>query len=126
MKASSKLAAIAYSCVLITLMTMTSCQKHIPFEKAKWSEQTDPAFPSPYRQQMLSDLMTSYDLVGMKYGNVTALLGKPDGADSNYFAYRIVEEYGSGIDPVYIKNLVFNFSKDSVVTAVNTDEWKAK
>ncbi len=124
MKGSCKLSAI--SCVFVMLCMMTSCQKHIPFEKTKWSEQTDPAFPSPYRQQMLQDLMANYKLVGMKCSNVRDMLGKPDGADSNYYAYRIVEEYGRGIDPVYVKNLVFNFSKDSIVTKVDTEEWNAK
>ncbi len=126
MKVTNTWVLIRCACLLAMTIIFSSCEEHIPFEKNKWSEQTDPAFPSPYRKPMLQDLLKNRKLEGMTCSAIRDTLGKPDGADSNYYAYRIVEEYGRGIDPVYIKHLMLYYSKDSIVTKVDIDEWKAK
>lgn len=100
--------------------------KQIKFDKNKWSEQTDPLFPSSYRPKMLTDLTTSYKLVGFKYSQLIELLGTPDSKDSSSLSYKIVVNYGNDIDPIYTKDLDFTFSKDSTITSFKIDEWKKK
>ncbi len=99
-------------------------KKQIKFEKEKWNEQTDPLFPSAYRPEMLNDLTSNYKLVGIKYSQLIKLLGIPDYKDSNSLSYKIIINYGHDIDPVYTKDLDFNFSKDSNVYYFKIDECK--
>ena len=73
---------------------------------------------------MLKHLTTNYKLVGLKYGEIIKLLGEPNFSDSVSFAYKVVEDYGSNIDPVYTKNLDLKFDKDSVITSLKIAEWK--
>ena len=75
---------------------------------------------------MLTDLTTNYKLTGLKYSQLIDLLGIPDSKDSSSLSYKIIVDYGNDIDPVYAKNLDFTFSKDSVITSFNIDEWKKK
>jgi hypothetical protein len=96
------------------------------FDKERWSEREDPAFPSPDRTRMLADLTSHYKLKGIKYADLVQLLGHPDLNDSNSLGYKIVEEYGRDIDPVYTRNLEFTFSKDSVITSFEVHEWRKK
>lgn len=103
-----------------------SCNSNneIKFDKNKWTEQTDPLFPSSYRSKMLTDLTSNYKLAGLKYSQLIELLGIPDYKDNGSLTYKIIVDYGNDIDPVYTKNLGFFFSKDSVITSFKVDEWK--
>jgi hypothetical protein len=94
------------------------------FDKFKWNNQLDPAFPPPYRSKMVADLTTSYKLIGFKYSQLIELLGIPDNKDSSSLSYKIVVDYGHDIDPIYTKSLDFSFSKDSIVTSFKFNEWK--
>jgi hypothetical protein len=78
----------------------------------------------PYRNKMLKDLMTNYKLVGLQYKEVINLLGEPNYSESSSFAYQVIVDYGSDIDPVYTKNLDFDFNKDSIITVFKIAEWK--
>ena len=78
----------------------------------------------PYRNKMLKDLTSNYKLVGLKHSEIVNLLGDPNFSDSSSFAYEVIEDYGSDIDPVYTKNLDFEFGKDSIITAFKIAEWK--
>ena len=102
----------------------SSCSNEEKFNKEKWNERTDPAFPPPYRKTMLKDLTTNHKLVGLKYSQLIELLGEPNFNNTNSLAYKVIEDYGHDIDPVYTKNLDFTFSKDSVITSFKVDEWK--
>jgi hypothetical protein len=119
----SVLAAISCGSMVFVL---AACNRDLKFDKAKWNEQQDPAFPSPYRTGMLADLTAHYKLKGIKYADLVQLLGDPDLKDSSSLGYKIVEEYGRDIDPVYTRNLEFTFSKDSVITSFEVHEWRKK
>jgi hypothetical protein len=110
--------------LLIALIGLFSCKdfEQIKFDKGKWRTKDDMEFP--YRNKMLKDLTTNYKLVGLKHSEIIELLGEPNFSDSSSFAYQVIEDYGSDIDPVYTKNLDFEFSKDSMITAFKIEEWK--
>lgn len=112
--------------IFVFLSSCEGSKKQIKFDKNKWNEQTDQLFPPSYRSQMLTDLMTSYRLKGLKYSELIELLGVPDAKDSSSLSYKIIVDYERDIDPVYTKELVFSFSKDSVITAFKVNEWKKK
>ena len=115
---------VAASCLAAIVVTMDACKGDMKFDKEKWNEQKDPAFPSVYRKRMVGDLTTHYPLKGMKYDSLVQLLGTPDDKDSVSLTYKIVEEYGKDIDPVYTQNLEFNFSKDSIISSFKLQEWR--
>jgi hypothetical protein len=117
----SVLAAISVGSMVGVL---AACNRDMKFDKEKWNEQQDPAFPSPYRKRILADLTAHYKLKGIKYADLVQLLGDPDLKDSSSVGYKIVEEYGRDIDPVYTRNLEFTFSKDSVITSFEVHEWR--
>jgi hypothetical protein len=108
--------------VLFSLMFFLSCNQQIKFDKNKWGEQEDRIYQ--YRNSMLKDLTSNHKLVGLQYPQLIQLLDTPDFTDKNVWGYSIVTDYGSDIDPVYIKNLEFSFSKDSVITGYHVEEWK--
>jgi len=117
---------IGHLIVTVILCGCTNSSKEIAFEKGKWSEQKDPAFPPPYRSMMTKDLTTNYKLKGLKYSQLIDLLGIPDDKDSSTMSYKIIVEFGSDIDPIYTKNLDFSFSKDSTITSFKFEEWRKK
>ena len=106
------------------LLACNNMNRQMKFDKIKWKEKTDPAFPSPYRDKMLKDLLANQKLVGLKYTQLTDLLGEPNFNDSSSLSYKIIVDYGYGIDPVYTKDLDFTFSKDSVIISFKVNEWK--
>jgi len=109
---------------VVILLSCNGGNKQIKFDKNKWGEQADPLFPSPYRAKMLKDLTMNYDLKGLKYSELTELLGVPDTKDTNSLTYRILIDYKQDIDPVYTKDLKMFFSKDSVISSFKVSEWK--
>lgn len=109
---------------LVIVLYLLSCDKQIKFNKAKWSEKTDPVFPSYYRAKMLRDLVQNYKLTGLSCAQLRERLGNADYIDSNSVHYRISVDYGGDIDPVYTKDLVFTYSKDSLITEFKVMEWK--
>ncbi len=87
-----------------------------------WGMQEDMIYK--YRNSMLKDLISNRKLIGLNYAQLIQLLDTPNFSDINVLGYFIIEDYGFKIDPVYVKNLKFDFSKDSVVTAFHIEEWK--
>ena len=110
--------------ILLTILLWSSCNQQVKFDKNKWNEQIDPLFPSRYRAKMLNDLTVHNKLVGLNYRQLIESLGTPDNKDSNVASYKIVVEYGSDIDPVYTKQLMLSYSKDSAITSFKIVEWK--
>lgn len=110
--------------LIIVLFFLTSCKREIPFEKNRWDETTDPAFPSEYRPQMLNDLVTKHKLTGLSYKQLIKLLGSPENEETNLIVYKIIIDYGMDIDPVYSEDLLFTYSKDSIITSFHIREWK--
>lgn len=111
---------------LASLMLFLSCSNEVKFEKKGWMTIEDPIYPPSSREKMLGDLLENHKLIGLKYSQMEKLMGLPDGKDSNSAYYRIVVEYGSDIDPVYTKNLIFQFSKDSTIISTKVNNWKAR
>jgi len=72
------------------ILVALSCNAEIKFDKEKWSERYDIDFPSPYREQMLSDLLRNHKLVGLKYPQLIETLGSPNFSDSNSIGYTIL------------------------------------
>lgn len=110
--------------VIIILIFITSCNQNIDFEKTKWNEQSDPTYPSIYRPLMLKDLTINHKLLGLNCAQLVKYLGNPDEKEANSITYTIAVNYGNDIDPVYSKNLIFFYSKDSVITSFKIAEWK--
>jgi len=110
--------------VIFILIFITSCNQNIDFEKTKWNEQSDPVYPSIYRPMMLKDLTTNHKLLGLNCAQLVKYLGGPDYKEANLITYRIAVDYGNDIDPVYSKDLIFFYSKDSVITSFKIEEWK--
>ncbi len=106
------------------LFFIISCNQQMDFEKSKWNEQIDSTFPSTYRSSMLKDLTANHKLIGLRCFQLEDLLGLPNNKTNNTLTYDIVVEYGSDIDPIYTKSLVFKYSKDSVITSFKVIEWK--
>ncbi|WP_118976528.1 hypothetical protein [Taibaiella koreensis] len=73
---------------------------------------------------MLDDLMKNHKLIGLKYNQLIDSLGEPNYLEDSIISYRITEDYGSDIDPVYVKTLQFSISRDSIVTSFKIKEWK--
>jgi hypothetical protein len=107
---------------LIISISILSCEKK--FEKVGWSSSIEPHFPPADREKMLDDLLLNYQLVGMKYSDVTYLLGNPDYADTSHLIYEIVIDYGYDIDPVYTKDLLLFITRDSIIRSIEIKEWK--
>jgi hypothetical protein len=76
-----------------------------------------------YRDDMVDDLLKSHRLVGLSYHQLIQLLGEPSGKDSTSVSYEVKVKYDM-IDPVYLKDLLFNFNKDSIITKAEIKEWK--
>lgn len=89
-----------------------------------WQTAEDPAFPPKSRNAMLKDLLANYRLAGMSEPQLIRLLGKPDYSSDSTLAYRIIEDYGSDIDPVYNKTLEISFNTGKTVKEVKVREWK--
>lgn len=112
--------------LLIVVIFVGSCTRDMHFERNKWTERDDPIYPSAYRAQMLTDLTTNHELVGLSYSQLINYLGDPDSEEINSLVYTVAIDYGSDIDPIYSKKLKFSFSKDSIITSFKILEWKRK
>ena len=84
----------------------------ITFDKIKWATKDDIHYP--YRDKMLTDLMTNYELHGVKKDSLVNLLGSPDRIDSSYLFYRIAQE-SLGFFPLHMTTLVIKLREDSTV-----------
>ncbi|MCO4294323.1 hypothetical protein NF867_15785 [Solitalea sp. MAHUQ-68] len=107
----------------VSILGLLSCNHNIKFEKIAWSTKDD-VLPCACREQMLKDLTAHYKLVGLTTQELKNLLGEADFTDSNLVSYDIIIDYEHDIDPVYIKRLDFELSKDYTVKTYQIHEWK--
>ncbi len=109
------------------LIFFGSCHPKQKFDKIKWANQGD-LTQFPYRKHMIDDLLNSIPLKGKTYPQIITMLGNPQmtvASDTEFsISYEIDIDYGTDIDPVYIKNLRINFSMDSTVRDTEVNEWK--
>jgi hypothetical protein len=109
--------------MLLLMVIFASCKNDIKYKKELWLE-TDSGFSSPYREKMLKDLTINHKLIGIKINQLLDLLGPADHVENGLISYRVKIEYGGDTDPIYTKNLNFNYSKDSTITSFRIIEWE--
>ena len=111
--------------LLVFLMTFTACHQKQKFDKTKWQEVGD-LMTFPNRNAMVDDVAQNYNLKGKTLNDITGLLGQPQyPLDSTMeIGYKIDEDYGTDIDPIYTKTLLIQFDKDTTVKNVEIKEWK--
>ena len=81
----------------------------------------------PSRKAILDDLLANHKIKGLNHYQVIQLLGSPQSRDTAKFKYSYQIEdtgfkYNPKKKPVYVKNLVLYFSKDSIVTKTEVFE----
>jgi hypothetical protein len=110
--------------LFFVLPIIHACNQDCHFQKTKWLEKVDLSYP--YRAIMLDDLVTNYELAGLNYQQLTDLLGQPDSLSNklNEVVYEIIVQYDMDVEPVYEKNLVFEFSPDSTVKSFKIEEYQ--
>ena len=107
-------------------LVLFSCKNDIKFEKSGWNEKGD-LNSYPNRERMFNDLMKNYKIKGLKYSEIVNLLGEPEieTTSENIIAkYNIVTEYGSDIDPIYVKDLKISLTYDSIAQSCTVTNWK--
>lgn len=113
--------------LFLNLLIVLSCnKKEIAFNKDSWNIKGDIFYRN--RAIMANDLLNNHLKSGMKYSQVICLLGNPENfqdIETNQIVYEISTDYGNDIDPIRGKNLIINFSKDSLVTNFKIENWKA-
>ncbi|TMI62589.1 MAG: hypothetical protein E6H07_14335 [Bacteroidetes bacterium] len=109
----------------LLILTLYSCQTHQMFDKKKWAEVGD-LMTFPKRKSMVDDLTKNIPLKGKSYQDIISLLGQPQHSlDSTMnIGYKIDEDYGNDIDPIYTQTLLLHFDKDSTVNSFEVKEWK--
>lgn len=113
-----------YICILLTILT--SCKNELAFDSEKWNEQTDVGI-YPNRELMLRDIIENKKLIGFTYKAIFDSLGQPENYSNrrmNEIWYSVTVNYGIDIDPVYSKDLLLTFGKDSTVYKVEIREWR--
>lgn len=108
--------------VVIVVLFSLSCNQQSEFNKTDWRFKDDMVYPN--RKKMIKDLTINHKLVGLRYSQLIELLGQPNFHDSTSLTYTVDEDYGRDIDPIYIKNLNFIISLDSIITSFNVEELK--
>lgn len=111
--------------MLAFVLLIWSCSSDIQFDRDKWIE-SDDLMSFPHRKYMIKDLTKNVPLKGMKYQDVLELLGPPQYPWDHVMKiqYVVEEDFGSDIDPVYSQTLILRFTMDSLVRAVEVEEWK--
>jgi outer membrane protein assembly factor BamE (lipoprotein component of BamABCDE complex) len=119
----------AYSYIFIGLVgfaVFTGCSNRSKFDRQKWSY--GDGLEYPLRDEVLEDLMANHHIKGLTLDQVIDSLGAPQRRDSLKFTYQILDnsfEFGQK-NPIYKKNLVVYFNKDSVATKFEISEYKEK
>jgi hypothetical protein len=101
---------------------IAGCSNEMAFDREKWLVVDDLMYP--YRERMVADLLKRYPLKGLTYSQVVDLLGKPEGGEPLYPFYTIRVEYGTNIDPVYVKNLELSLDASAKVVECGVREYK--
>jgi hypothetical protein len=94
------------------------------FSKRKWAE-GDLSCGYPNRKYMLKDLVNNHQIKGLTYKQLVDSIGEPRiDSNSHEAYYNIILDYGLDIDPVYSKELIIQFDRDSIVKDFKLKEWK--
>jgi hypothetical protein len=104
---------------LLLIISLLGCKAQIKFNKEQWAEFY---IDNNYRESMLTDLTYNYNLKGINYQSLVALLDSPQFEDSLKATYEIYTDYDI-IDPWGGEQLVFYLNKDSIVTDYKIKKW---
>ena len=97
------------------------------FDSKKWKAYKDLEV-YPHRELMLRDIIDNKRLIGLRYQPVIDSLGQPENytdKKENELWYPVTVDYGTDIDPVYLKHLMLTMNNDSTVGKVEIREWRA-
>ena len=113
----------------LTFMSVAGCNNQQEFTRELWHYGDGLDFPS--RKAILDDLLANHKIVGLNHYQVIQLLGSPQDKDTVKFKYSYqIEDTGTKYNPkkkpIYTKNLVLYFNKDSIVTKKEVIENIAK
>ena len=111
---------------LILLILLSSCSNlsNKKFNQKEWILEDNYFSKNNNRQRMLFDLTSNYKLIGLKYDDLTKLLGSPNFTKNKVLTYTVISYHGLDIDPVYTKGLEFKLSEDSIVSSFEVIEWR--
>lgn len=112
--------------IILLFLLLTACDKDRKFEKTLWLNQSD-VRQYPYRNNMCEDLVKNHKLRGLSYKQLVNLIGEPEKTiidEPNSIYYEILTEYGSDIDPIKTKTLIFKLNSDSTILDFKIEEWK--
>ncbi|HEY9001912.1 MAG TPA: hypothetical protein VIM89_11210 [Mucilaginibacter sp.] len=110
-------------CAVIPVCALSCNEYHAKFNRLRWNTKED--WDYPYRDEMINDLTTHHQLRGLSYKQLIDSLGNPENLENtDGVYYQITMDFGSDIDPVHTKYLVFKLNKDSVVNDFTVKEWK--
>jgi len=103
----------------LVFISVAGCNNKQEFTREMWHYGDGLNFPS--RKAILDDLLANHKIVGLNHYQVIQLLGSPQFKDTaNFKYYYQIEDTGTQYNPkkkpIYTKNLVLSFSKDSIVT----------
>jgi len=93
------------------------------FRQNEWNEKGD-LNSYPKRPKLIQGMLDNLKFEGQALSSLQKILGQPDIKSENKISYKIEENYGSDIDPVYSKYLDIIFDKDSIVKTKTLVEWK--
>ena len=96
------------------------------FDKTSWTKQSDIG-TYPFRNRIYNDLLTNYKLKGISYKQLVDLIGEPEKnftGELNEIYYEILTDFGSDIDPIKTKTLIFKLGSDSTIVDFKIKEWK--
>jgi len=93
------------------------------FRQNEWAEKGD-LNSYPKRPKIIQGLLDNLKFEGQSLSTIKRLLGEPDFKGDSTISYKIEENYGSDIDPVYTKYLDISFDKDSIINSKTITEWK--
>jgi len=91
---------IGFSVLLSTTVFSPEIQNYfnrIEFDSEKWKNWQETENEPSLRWNMISDLRSDYDLIGMKISEVEKLLGKADNENRKFISYYLGMS-GHGID----------------------------
>lgn len=109
------------SCILFLILLCFSCQQK--FNKRLWEYRDDMGM-FPNRELMLDDVLKHVKIKGRSYKQIVTSLGETTGITDGKLYYNIALDYGWDIDPLYSKDLIIYFNRDSVATGYKVQEWK--
>ena len=101
--------------VTVILVLLVGCNRGKQFDSNLWKQKEGGWWTTDVRENMVTDLIESDTLIGLKWNSVIELLGEPERSDSLSMVYVVREKYGRNIDPEYILDLILEYDESRQV-----------